>query len=321
MKTRTSVEECPGIYVDRLNFVLKNFVRIAWTSAAAEAAWSPKFSRVRAAVIRCEWMSVVFKLRRCAQFEFHDQDIERYSPEWVARGLNWKFLCDRNPRTGTWWLNASLRRRQPSRVVVLGNDLDISDFERAWEDQHNASIGRLLGYPRCCRSFFEEGAVSHRCVDTFLAMSNCNEHLNVGERTRSVDGPAVSNILLQSLGIRAVPHSPCSFGCHGTTLLAHDLRLLASQIGVKTEYEWLSGILSWPAEWSGLHGIAEIKTPVVKICTPTDATGSRYTVRWNGPLMPEEGARGLVFPFKMSYRERTAEALVWPTANNNHVAK
>lgn len=155
------------------------------------------------------------------------------------------------------------------------------------------------------------------CVDTVWAMSKGNEHPNVRERVRSADGPAVSNILLQSLGIRAVPHSPCSFGCHATTLLAHDLRRVAREIGVRTEYEWLSDILSWPAEWSGLHGIAEVKTPIVKVCIPTDATGSRYKVRWNGPLMPEEGARGLVFPFKTSRPAPTADALVWPILSNN----
>jgi hypothetical protein len=131
----------------------------------------------------------------------------------------------------------------------------------------------------------------------------------------------VSNILLQSLGIRAVPHAPCSFGCRATTLLAHDLNLVAREIGVKMEYGWLSSILSWPAEWSALHGIAEIKTPIVKICIPTDATASKYIVRWNGSLIPEEAASGLVFPFRISRRPPTTDALVWPTANNNHVAK
>ena len=313
MKSRGSTEECSCIYGDRLDFVLKSFVRIAWTSAAAEQVWSPKLSRVISAITRCEWMSVVFKLRRCALFQLHDKEVERYLPSWVAQGLKWKFLSDNSPRTGTWWLGASLRRSVPSRVVVLGSNLDINDFERAWEDQDHESMGRLLGYPRCCRFFFEEVAVSQGCIDTVWAMSRDNQKLNVGECTRSVNGAAVSNILLQGLGIRAVPHSPCSFGCHATTLFAHDLRLVAGRIGLTTEYELLSDILSWPAEWSGLHGIAEVKTPIVKVCTPTDATGSRYTVRWNGSLMPKEGAHGLVFPFKTSCRVPSADALVWPT--------
>jgi hypothetical protein len=314
MRTLISAEGPFGVYADRLPFVLKSFVRMAWTSADAERAWGFKFSRVAAAVIRCEWMSVRLGLRRCALFHLCDQDINRFSREWTAQGLRWQFLRDLSPRRETWWLNVSMRRRLSSRTVVLGNNLDISDFERAWDDQDHESIGRLLGYPQCCRSFFEYVAVSQGCVDTVWAMSNRKENLSAGEFSRLVDGPAVSNILLQSIGIRAVPHAPCSFGCRGTALLAHDLMQIAQKSGVKTEYEWLSSILSWPVEWSGLHGIAEIKTPIVKVCTPTDETGRKYTVWWKGTVAPGEGAKGLSFPFNAPRGTAPAEALVWPTS-------
>ncbi len=56
-------------------------------------------------------------------------------------------------------------------------------------------------------------------------------------------------------------------------------------------------ILSWPAEWSALHGIAEIKTPVLKVSTRTDATAKKYVVRRQGEKYPAEGARGLGFPY------------------------
>jgi len=321
MKTEICREESLDIYFDRLDFLLKDFVRFAWTSGPAERVWGPRFSRVGAAVIRCEWMAVKFKLRRCALFHFCDQEIERYSREWAAQRLSWKLLRDRTPRIGTWWLNVRLRRGRPSRTIVLGNDLDIADFEQAWDDQDHESIGRLLGYPQCCRSFFEDVAVRQRCVDTVWAMSKGRENVSSDEFSRSVNGQAASNILLQSLGIRAVPHAPCSFGCRGTALLAHDLMRVAHEIGLRDEYEWLSSILSWPAEWSGLHGIAEIATPIIKICIPTDATGRKYTVRWNGTATPEEGANGLVFPFKLPSSSHNTNALVWPTSAADAAAK
>jgi hypothetical protein len=93
---------------------------------------------------------------------------------------------------------------------------------------------------------------------------------------RIADGPMASNILLQSLGIRAAPHSPCSFDCRETVRLAEDLAAVAAASGYGEEYGWLSSILSWPVEWSALHGIAEIRTPIVKLCTPTDATAHEY---------------------------------------------
>jgi hypothetical protein len=71
----------------------------------------------------------------------------------------------------------------------------------------------------------------------------------------------------------------------------------AAENGFKEEMEWLRQILSWPVEWSALHGIAEIKTPLLKICTKTDATAGKSTVRWVGESYPEEGAQGLCFPY------------------------
>jgi len=56
--------------------------------------------------------------------------------------------------------------------------------------------------------------------------------------------------------------------------------------------------LSWSAEWSGLHGIAEIKTPVLKVITNTDATARKGILRWNGSTFPAEGANGSTFPYR-----------------------
>jgi hypothetical protein len=66
-------------------------------------------------------------------------------------------------------------------------------------------------------------------------------------------------------------------------------------------------VLSWPVEWSGLHGIAEIKTPVLKISARTDATAEKYTVRWSGTGYPDEGATGLRFPYRAPARKPMAE--------------
>jgi hypothetical protein len=59
-------------------------------------------------------------------------------------------------------------------------------------------------------------------------------------------------------------------------------------------------LLDWPVEWSALHGIAEIRTPVVKIATRTDPTPERYVVRWMGKSFPADGARGLMFPYSQT---------------------
>jgi hypothetical protein len=63
--------------------------------------------------------------------------------------------------------------------------------------------------------------------------------------------------------------------------------------------DWLQQILSWPMSWSALHGIAEVKTPVLRYVRDTVATGDRLTVQWLGTVMPQTAARGLTFPFRL----------------------
>jgi hypothetical protein len=61
--------------------------------------------------------------------------------------------------------------------------------------------------------------------------------------------------------------------------------------------DWLAEILSWPIECSALHRIAEIKTPMLKASTRTDAIPCKDTVRRQGDSYPLEGIRGLNFPY------------------------
>jgi hypothetical protein len=68
-------------------------------------------------------------------------------------------------------------------------------------------------------------------------------------------------------------------------------------MGAGEELAWQDEIFAWPVEWSALHGIAEIKTPILKVSASTDATAGKYVVRWHGSRYPKEGANGLGFPF------------------------
>jgi hypothetical protein len=74
--------------------------------------------------------------------------------------------------------------------------------------------------------------------------------------------------------------------------------------GFAEEMGWLEEILRWPVEWSCLHGIAEVKTPILKLSANTDATASKYVVRRRGDRYPAEGARGLSFAYRLPQAPR-----------------
>jgi hypothetical protein len=78
-------------------------------------------------------------------------------------------------------------------------------------------------------------------------------------------------------------------------------------------------MLRWPVEWSALHGIAEIKTPVVKISTRTDATPQKYTVRYLGDRYPEIGVQGLTFPYKQPAKRKVSDSQQYKAGLENPI--
>ncbi|MEL6431772.1 MAG: hypothetical protein AAFR54_21555, partial [Planctomycetota bacterium] len=56
------------------------------------------------------------------------------------------------------------------------------------------------------------------------------------------------------------------------------------------------------------HGIAEIKSPVLKISTRTDATAHKHVVQLDGERFPEEGAQGLSFAYRDPGRLKVTES-------------
>jgi len=290
------------VYSDRLDFVLPNFVRVSWSSVRADGVWRSRFSRVRAAVADIEWIAVAQRVRPCALIQLRSQDFDVRTGRWAIHGLAWRALRESGPRIGAWWLDSAIPEGTASKLVVVGSEAVTSEFNEAWEFDDHETMGTLLGYPACCRQFFDQVCVAQHCIDTTWAMATSAPRMDGREHGRLVKGPIAPNIMLQSLGIRAVPHVPCSFDCHETVRLAEDMAGVALKAGYEEEYRWLQSILSWPVEWSALHGIAEIRTPVLKLCIPTDATAGEYLVRLIGKTQPAEAAIGIGFPYNFSER-------------------
>jgi hypothetical protein len=139
--------------------------------------------------------------------------------------------------------------------------------------------------------------VDQRRIDTTWPMASATAAPIDGGPIVEVAGPPEANILWRWMGVRAVPHLPCRFDCPQTAALGRSLVAVGRTGGYGEEMDWLLEILSWPVEWSALHEIAEIKTPVLKLVARTDPTPSKHIVRRLGQTYPAEGARGVAFPY------------------------
>jgi Methyltransferase domain len=203
-------------------------------------------------------------------------------------------------------------RREPGKpfavTAAVGRLDDVTEFSEAWRASDDAAIGELLGYPPCCRDFFRRVWVQQRLVDTTWAMARNRLTPANGTHVLEVSGPPPANILWRWASVRAVPHLPCAFDCTATVDLGKQLLGVGVEGGYADEMGWIEEILSWPVEWSALHGIAEVKTPILKVVTRTDATASRYVVRRAGTGWPREGSTGLTFPFQVPERALVSDS-------------
>ena len=318
MNTNTTYQ--PYNY-QRLDFRLPDFTRYAWVSDPARAIWEPRINQVTNMLLELEWRAIAAGVRRCALRTVHPEQISSLtttlSPFNIEIEPLQKIALSKN-------YSASLQTPNEDEPftywAVLGRKADTEAFKYAYWENDQDAIGRLLGYPECCTRFFTEVWVNQGCVDTTWQMAH--ESLNRNLITsHEIEIPQVSsnNILLRWLGVRAVFHLPCRFDCEATQQLADNLADVARNAGFDEELAWLSEMLRWPVEWSALHGIAEIKTPVVKISTRTDATSQKYTVQYLGDTYPEKGIQGLTFPYKQPAKRQVSESKQYKAGMENPI--
>jgi prolyl 4-hydroxylase len=282
--------------IDRLGFVLPDFTRYSWVGDQARRTWEPRMDRIRTAWPNIEWLSIVAKVRSCALVGLSPDVLSATAPQWSAHHLSAMGLPMSPPEA-------------PAGIVlaVVGSLEDVTRAREAWVAREDDALGLLLGYPECCRKFFRAVWVDQRSIDTTWAMAANTAESSDSVVTLESQQPGLVNILWRWLGVRAVPHLPCRFDCGESLEFGERLLRVAEGAGYREEVEWIREILSWPVEWSALHGIAEIKTPILKISTRTDATAGKYVVRWTGTNYPREGATGLRFPYRVPARQLMTE--------------
>ncbi|MEA2489213.1 MAG: hypothetical protein QOH21_1005 [Acidobacteriota bacterium] len=185
--------------------------------------------------------------------------------------------------------------------VAIGRTSDVRGLADAFARRDDLAIGKLLGFPECCVAFFQRVCVDGGSRDTTWAAATRGGASTT--LTVEVAPTQPANLLLRWLGVRLVPHLACGFDCAATDALGRKFMVLGRDAGFRDEIAWSEEILSWPVEWSALHGIAEIRTPVVKVVTSSDDCDGKRIVRAKGTAYPAEGARGLAFPYSRSVVE------------------
>lgn len=263
-------------------------------SEAVRNVRSPQLERMRAAWSVIEWRSVSAGLRPCAFLQLYSDAYAERFEDWRKHGLQVVPLRMEEKTAGRYFLHVAVGAKRETKL-----------FKDAWMRNDHDELGKLLGYPECCRRFFRYWFEEKHLNDPSWLIARNTTGAVAQDSTVGVHGDARANILLRYCGLRAVPHLPCRFDCAASREFAERLLGLYPQLGYAEEATWLIEALDWPVEWSALHGIAEVRTPVMKLAANTDAVAGKFTIQWMGNSFATDAVRGLGFPYDMKAQERT----------------
>jgi hypothetical protein len=266
--------------------------RTIWVSDDAQRLWQPRFSRISNAYLDVERHNVESGFRESYLTPVQTTNLFDMHKWADDRGLELVMLGKEGTSTASYSSKSkSYEHGNPFTVrcsITLPKNR--RDWIDAWNLGDNETIGRLLGYPKCCRDWFKYYWQDNQWIDDILPM-----YENGGY---SSDGPWQLNFFYRYMGARLVSHMPCSFNCEESLEIAKHNHNLMKELGYVEEAEWIEEIFNWPVRWSSLHGIAEIRCPIFKLSHKTDFLAEEFIVDKDGDRYPEEGASGLHFPWK-----------------------
>lgn len=287
----------------RLHTVLPNWTRVQWTSIENKTKYEPIIASINKAWRHIERMSVVYDIRTSALDIVKISELQNIIDEYAQYGVIVAPLSKEYPEQG--YTSSTIPPKQRDaigvRVVFTKSEKLADEWFRVWNLHQHArdhEAGLLLAYPTCCVKHYTEHVNNQHFVDMTWPVST--NGLSLTDETLvhiKADTPVESSMLWHWQGVRLVPHIPCSFDCEQSVELGRKMAELGRKLGYDTEIDWMYELLSWPVEWSALHGIAEIRTPINKISARTDMTPHKYSVQKQSHTYPEDGMSGITYPY------------------------
>jgi hypothetical protein len=238
--------------------LLPEWTRFSWASLNEQSWWVPLIRQSGTMWHEIERWSVVYGVRKAAWVPCPLDELgawQRWAMEHGLVLLPFEPLDLRKPyAAGPSWTPGG---HTSHYRVLITRPSDIPSLETIASD--SAELGTVLGYPTCCREFFARTWLNGQVDTTYDYMMNAGTSF-----------PATTNILWRWLGVRWVPHLPCSPSCQESSDLAMQFKEIGRKLGYHEAVHVTDEILNWPVRWSAINGIAEIVGPCVKISTRTD---------------------------------------------------
>ena len=296
---------------------------MVWVNEKARKVWEPVIRDCSQMVQDLEIESVLHDHRKCAWRTIPLKQLPGFTKKCNNRGL---IVTPVNLVAN--WGNGFAHKTQspkpddpnPNCYCIVSKYLcDAIEFRDAHTEGDHIKQGEMLGFPDCCTEFFNKNWKEDYFDPMWQSAINTLEIMGCGEVSgneidlynltiaNKIEFHAIP--LLRYIGLRVGFHIPCSFNCQETIMIGKE-RLFIIQDATCDVYiperendrqliKLLEALLSMPMEWSVLHGIVIVKTPIFYLITSGHPTIEKYTIKIEGEFIPRESAKGVNFPFNL----------------------
>lgn len=221
---------------------------VQWKAGSRET-WEPVLRAAQAAWTEMETVSVTEGIRSSALLHLEARDLPPASADCARMGLALSILD--HAADGSF------------RAAIHAPELT-APWAIAWAQSDHEAIGRMLGFPECCRKFFATAWASTNDRDVTPAMGD-------------LDGPWEANTMLRWIGVRLVPYLPCSAKCEKTLENARAYVAMGARLGV--DVSALEKLMRLPVTHDALNGVVIVSTPHFRFM----AGGNRETFKTARP--------------------------------------
>lgn len=248
-----------------------DFTKSNWKTAESRDAWKDVLNRAKQGMKEAEWRSVLDDEtdRKAAIVHINNRNREKWLRRVSQHDLAYRDVMFSEANDGYSHKFKATDRYDPTRqtysVIAVNDDVADQMEESILGSgfEHEDTVGRLLGFPKCCRDFFFDQWHNEGHIDPIYEITCNTDSVEMvdgdPEHLRVVDPSAGANIMWRYFGLSFITHLPCAWDCEESIEIARDRYRIMAENGYKEAADALYQWLEAPATWSGLHSQALIK--------------------------------------------------------------
>lgn len=299
--------------MELLDFKMPPFARMVWASKEIKEKWEPRLRIASRTYWKLEHETVARGHRECKTLHIDSREITQTIMSLGQQGLCFVPIQEVAKYNGFAHTHIQPVPGQPFSYYGavsrnLSSAVDFANASKQFTDDghpNHERIAELLGYPKCCTDFFLDKWTAGYIDPVWQYSINVQKDNIKNQKEHFIrlkdTIPFETNTILKYIGLRILPHIPCSPDCKHSVKMAKEWVELARELN-DNGIEYLLEFLQMPYEWDCLKGISYITTPLFKIETNSMSCYPKHIVQKEGLFYPEEAPKSLKFPWSEAWK-------------------